>query len=91
MTEDFEIDGRTWARRANTYETRIGDDPLVIIYGHVNYPTRWVFNYMPLNIYHGWTNAATKEEAAKEAIKHCLEVIENLKKGFEIEKTKATT
>ena len=91
MTEEFEIDGRTWLKRANTFETRISDNPLVIIYGHVNYPTRWVFNYMPLNIYHQWTKAQTKEEAAKEAIKICLDAIENLKKGFGIEKTKATT
>jgi hypothetical protein len=102
MTENFEIDGRTWINRTtyqkgensqnkqhNIFATEIGDDSLTVIYGHLNYPIRWIFNYAPLNMYHVRLAARTKEEAAKEAVERCLKVIEELKKGFENEKTKA--
>jgi hypothetical protein len=104
MTEDFEIDGKIWINRTtyqkgenfqnkqhNIFATEIGDDSLTVIYGHLNYPTRWIFNYAPLNMYHVRLVAQTKEEAAKEAVGICLKTIEELKKGFEVEKTKTTT
>jgi hypothetical protein len=104
MTEDFEIDGRVWVDKtsyargenpqnkpSDIFGVYINSELLQIIYGHRNYPDKWIFNYMPLNIYHQWMKAQTKEEAAKEAVEHCLKTIEELKKGFEVEKTKATT
>ena len=104
MSENFEINGLTWIdktsyakgakpqdQRHRVFATTIGDDSLTIIYGHLNYQTRWVFNYAPLNMYHVRLSTQTKEEAAKEAIEICLKTIEELKKGFEAdEKTKAT-
>jgi hypothetical protein len=104
MTEDFEIDGRTWVDKttyqkgensqnkpSDIFGIYINRELLQIIYGHQNYRDKWIFNYAPLDMYHVRLAAQTKEEAAKEAIETCLAVIENLKKGFEIEKTKATT
>ena len=73
------------------FATKIWDDQLTIIYGHLNYPTRWVFNYAPLNMYHVRLSQQTKEEAAREAIETCLKTIEVLKKGFGTnQKTKVT-
>jgi hypothetical protein len=104
MTEDFEIDGRTWVdkttyqkgqdssnKKSNMFATNIGDECLMIIYGHLNYPGKWIFNYRPLGLHQVRLKAQTKEEAAKEAIEICLKTIEELKKGFEVEKTKTTT
>ena len=100
MSENFEINGLTWIDKAPyskgthhfyMFATKIGDDSLTIIYGHLNYPTRWVFNYAPLNMYHVRLSQQTKEEAAREAIETCLKTIEELKKGFGTnEKTKVT-
>jgi hypothetical protein len=105
MTEDFEIDGRTWVDKtsyargenpqnkpSNTFATKLNTAASIqIVYGHRNYPASWIFSFAPLDLYQMPLKAQTKEEAAKEAVEHCLEVIEKLKKGFEIEKTKATT
>jgi len=104
MTEDFEIDGRTWVDKtayqkgensqnkpSNIFGIYINRELLQIIYRHQNYLNKWIFNYAPLNMYHVRLAAQTKEEAAKEAIEYCLKTIEELKKGFEIEKTEATT
>jgi hypothetical protein len=105
MTEDFEIDGRTWVdkttyqkgenprnKQSNVFGTRINDwQSIVIVYGHRDYPSRWTFSFVPLGLRDMLLEAESKEEAAKEAIEICLDAIENLKKGFEIEKTKTTT
>jgi hypothetical protein len=96
MTEDFEIDGRIWVDRttyhkgqnssnkeSNVFATNIGDECLMIVYGHLNYPAKWIFNYRPIDLYQVRLKAQTKEEAAKEAVEICLKTIEELKKGFE--------
>ena len=104
MTEDFEIDGRIWVDKtsyargenpqnkpSNIFGIYINSEFLQIIYGHRNYPDKWIFNFLVLNILHKSLRAKTKEEAAKEAVEICLKTIEELKKGFENEQTKATT
>lgn len=97
MSEDFEINGLTWVdkttyhkgenpenKKSNLFATRINDQgSVIIVYGHRDYPNKWVFSFSPLDIYHKSLKAQTKEEAAKEAIEICLKTIEELKKGFE--------
>lgn len=105
MSEDFEINGLTWVdktsyakgensqnKESNVFATKINDQgSIIIVYGHRDYPDKWVFSFAPLNFYTQKLNAKTKEEAAKEAIEICLKTIEELKKGFGAnEKTKAT-
>jgi hypothetical protein len=100
MIEDFEIDGRTWMDKTsyprgenpqnkppNIFGIYINSELLQIIYGHRNYPDKWIFNFLALNILHKSLKAKTKEEAAKEAVETCLEVIEKLKKGFGVNDT----
>ena len=105
MSEDFEVNGLTWIdktsyakgensqnKKSNVFATKINDQgSIIIVYGHRDYPTRWIFSFTPLDLYQVPLKAQTKEEAAQEAIEICLKTIEKLKKGFEVdEKTKAT-
>ena len=96
MSENFEINGLTWAdrtsyakgensrnKKSNIFATKINDQgSIIIVYGHRDYPLCWIFSFAPLDCYQVPLEAQTKEEAAKEAIEICLKTIEELKKGF---------
>lgn len=97
MSEDFEVNGLTWVDKtnytkgespqnkpSNIFGVNINSEFLQIIYGHRNYPDKWIFNFLALNILNKPLKAQTKEEAAKEAIEICLKTIQELKKGFEV-------
>ena len=100
MSENFEMNGLTWVNKTNyakgensqnkksdVFATKINDQgSIIIIYGHRDYPTRWIFSFAPLDFYQMplHLKAQTKEEAAQEAIEICLKTIEKLKKGFEV-------
>lgn len=98
MSEDFKINGLTWVdktsyakgensqnKKSNVFATKINNqESIIIVYGHRDYPNKWVFSFAPLNFYTQKLNAQTKEEAAKEAMEICLKTIEELKKGFKV-------
>jgi hypothetical protein len=98
MSESFEINGLTWVDKtsyargenpqnkpSNIFGVYINSEFLQIMHGHRNYSDKWIFNFLALNILHKPLKAKTKKEAAQEAVEICLETIEKLKKGFEVQ------